>query len=833
MNNNIITDDEEFRCNKYGNKYLYSINRNTFETESSSNIYKKHFSGQLFEEESLYIIFGSDSGLLAHYILEQEQPTNTRYLFIELPHLIEKIKQTLPQDYDKKNILFSTPEKWKAAAEALEITVYIYKDSVHYIKSFAALSSYQVDYHNGNLAVVKALEIMFFFTRALVGVFPFMTKQLMNICENRSPSTLMNNLFKGKTCVILGGGPSLDNDIEWLKDNKKNLVIIAVSRIAKNLLKHNLIPHIIVAVDPYEISFDVSKDLLKLPKDVLFLHANCVYPSLLSQWHGKSVFIGQKYPWNETEEVEYTDMGGPTVTNTALKAAIEMGFSNVLLSGVDLCNSKTGVSHASGSNEANIGPALGQAGVWVETYAGHKAETSIAFDNAVAALSKQAYQALEQEVSIYNLSENAAKAKYIEHITTAALSFEDEQDNVQELINSVIPDMNIARIKQSNNIVLKNVTKILKDVKAIKLLAEECLECNKKLFSVRGKEEENFKYKIRMDKIEKQFDKKYKNATSFVKNFGLDQFIKCAQTSDSDWSDDKIETTGQIYYQAYVNSSKSLIQHLSDAVQRINSRIEESKPAPNFSVLYKQWQKDKQFGRAIVFKESTNIELENLKSDQKNYDECLDQYEVLINKKDTLHLTRTKREASLAGVKRKITILFNQHNIDALEVMMTSLSMYDPKNPQYQQAQHLFILAEAFLLILQKDYNNALYLFDQLPIENIEEDELQQIASLAIKLGDYEQAESSLRVLASISTIYVPKYAKILNLLGKSKLSIDTYTQYLSDKPKDIQVWFELAKLYFDLNFFESATLAFEQLLIIDPKNLSAIEYLNKLREEN
>jgi len=831
MENNIIINDEEFQCNKYGNKYLYSVNRNVFATENFSSIYKKHFSAQLEKKESLYIIFGSDSGLLVNYILEQEKPINTRYLFIELPHLIDKVKQNLPKDYDDEYIVFSTPEKWVEAVERLEINIYIYKDNVHYIKSFAALDAYLVDYHSENLAIVKELEKIFFFTRALVGVFPFMTKQLMNITENIYPSTLMNGLFKNKTCVILGGGPSLDNDIKWLKENKQNLVIIAVSRIAKSLLKHDLMPHMIVAVDPYEISFDVSKELLKLPKEVLFLHANCVYPSLLAQWHGKSVFIGKKYPWDEKVEVNHSKMGGPTVTNTALKAAVEMGFSNILLSGVDLCNAITGVSHASGSNEANIGPALGQAGVLVQTYAGHKAETSIAFDNAVSALSKQAYEALEQETSVYNLSENAVKAEYIQHITTAALSFEDEQDNVQELINSVIPEMTQEEIKKSNTVVLKNVSRMLKDVKAIKLLAEECLECNQKLFSVKGKEEENFKYKVRMDKIEKKLDKKYIKATSFIKNFGLDQFIKSAQVSGSEWSDDRVEETGRLYYQAYINSSISLIKHLSDSLQRINSRIEENKLTPDFQILYNQWKKDQHFGRAMVYKERFKNQHEYFENNQIYYDECLNQYDELINKKDTLHLTRTKKEASLAGVRRKVTILFNQHNIDALQVMVTSLSMYDPKNPQYQQAQELFLLAEAFLAILEKDFENALCLLEQLPVENVGEDELQQIASIAIKLGKYQQAEDALKVLASTSVTFIPKYAKILHLLGKNQQSIDTYTHYLSQKPKDTHVWFLLSKLYFDLNFFESAILAFEQLLITDPDNLSAIEYLNKIRE--
>ena len=65
-------------------------------------------------------------------------------------------------------------------------------------------------------------------------------------------------------------------------------------------------------------------------------------------------------------------------------------------------------------------------------------------------------------------------------------------------------------------------------IQKIKILAEEALQCNIKLFSVKGKESENFKYKLRMDKIEKKLTTSYKKTEAFVKNFGLNNFIKSA-----------------------------------------------------------------------------------------------------------------------------------------------------------------------------------------------------------------------------------------------------------------------------------------------------------------
>jgi hypothetical protein len=822
--------NEIFKTNPYGEKYLYSINRHVFDKESSSSVYKRHFAKKFEKEDSLYLIFGTDSGLLTKFIFEKKTAKNSRFLFIELPHVIEQIKQVIPSDYDKDIFAFTTPDKWKEDAEAFEISLYIYKDSIRYIKSLAVVNAYWVEYHSTNQDIIRALEILFFFTRAIVGVYPFMTRQLMNISENRHSSALLNDLFSGKTCAILGGGPSLDDDIQWLKDNQKNIVIIAVSRIAKLLLKHELIPHIIVSVDPYNVSFDVSKELLQLPPQVLFLHANCVTPNLLSQWHGRSICIGKRFPWEDDTDKDSSIMSGPTVTNTALKAAIEMGFSNILLSGVDLCYSQTGVSHASGSNEAKVGPILGQPGVWVETYSGDKAETSISFDNAVLALSGQAGKVIEQGVCIYNLSKNAARTKHIDHIPTSQLSFDEKEDDIWQKIHSALPEISQSATREDNNLILNKVSKVLKNIQKIKLLAEEALQCNIKLFSVKGKESENFKYKLRMDKIEKKLTTSYKKTEAFVKNFGLNEFIKSAQTSHDDWSDDKIQETGRLYYQAYIDSSNTLVDLLQSCIERIKSRIEEEKESPNFDIIFKQWQQDKHFGRAQSWlKNSRHHSVQLTDELTVKFNEHSTKFEKVLNDDDSPHLARTRKEASLTGVRRKIIVLFHQNNMDGLNVLANSLSIYSGIEENKKLAEELCILAHAFYFVIKGQDAKALQYFDLLNQDEIKEDELQQIASLALKLKDYDRAERAFKSLSDLASIYTSQYAKILKLLGKVEQSITCYTGYLAENPEDVLAWISLGTLYQDINENDSAKTAFEYALEHEPNNHIALKYLNKV----
>jgi hypothetical protein len=820
---------ETFRTNKHNEKYLYHVNRNAFHGEKSADIFKQHFTDKLLNNETFYIILGTDSGLLIRHIIEQrKQVKDTRYLFIELPELIDTIRPLFSDEELGENILLTTVDEWQDKALEFNINVYIYKNKVSYIKSIAAIDAYITNYHQATLTIEQELHSLLFFTQAQLGVSPFMSTQLRNICENRYPiAPLVKDSFKGKTCILLAGGPSLDENMAWIKENQNNFIIIAVSRIAKRLLQEDLIPHIIFSVDPYDVSFDVSKELLKFPSKVVFLHAECVTPHLLSQWHGKSAFLGKRFPWQEDCDKDNFSVGGPTVTNAALQAAIGMGFSDILLAGVDLCFAKSGVTHAAGSNEAKVGPTLGNSGVWVETYAGDTAETLIVFDYARDSLARQAEEAKTQfNINIYNLSSNAAKVEHISHVPTQALSFEDDSSDLWLKVTQLLPQESADLIKQDNYFVLNKVSSMLKKVQAIHLLVKEALECNVKLFDKR--EVNNYKHKIRMDKIEHKLNSRYQKASSFIKNFGIDKFVLSTQSDTSEeWSDEKVADTGRIYYEAYIYSCVKLIDLLAQTKARIQSRIEEAKEQPDFCLLFTQWEKDLQHGRAKLWKEN-KLYQHTVVSEQfeTKFQQFNDIFIERLNNSETKHLKRTKAEASLAGVRRKIITLYHQRNLEALQVLATSLQNFDHTN---EQAKALLILCSAYANLAHNNFDNALSYFLQLPQEYILEDELQQIAKLSIKLHKLEQAEMSMYQLSTIDSSYLLQYAKLLKLLGKTQAAIDAFSDYLSQKPEDIMSWLRLGKIYSEVGAFDSAKLAFQMVLAKEPDNSTALEQLNHI----
>ncbi len=145
--------------------------------------------------------------------------------------------------------------------------------------------------------------------------------------------------FKDCPAIIVSPGPSLDKNIEHLKEVKGKALIIAVSHSLEFLKDKNIIPDIILHVDPnvninrYFKGFDFEKvellvlsattapDLFKLPsKNKTWIYANAYFDNWLMELIG----------------IEDYTLWGSCVSVAALKLASEWGCKKVALIGQDL-----------------------------------------------------------------------------------------------------------------------------------------------------------------------------------------------------------------------------------------------------------------------------------------------------------------------------------------------------------------------------------------------------------------------------------------------------------------------------------------------------------------
>ncbi|MCF6179644.1 MAG: DUF115 domain-containing protein, partial [Geopsychrobacter sp.] len=371
-----ISGVASFKKNRFGDLCLIALDTGRFDASGSEAFYHNAYGTELFQPETLYLFVGSDSGLLPKFIKQQGVPEQSKYLFFEPPEIYEQVIDLFSSENSGSTIqIKSSAELIETLAEP-DLSPYIHADKNLFFDSVSATEAKYLPYKELSSVVQKEWIDRIWRTKVAANQKDFIEKQLENLGENQISSLCLKGAFKGLTAVILAGGPSLDEALPWVKQNRDKLVVLAISRVCRRLREVGLVPDIVFSVDPRPINYENSVDLFLFRKTTLFVHAHHVSPQLLGQWRGRSVYSGPRFPWPTPLNEETLSLANPTVTNTALVSAVGMGFERVILAGVDLCFSDEGYTHAQGSSEYNRGPRLSGDLLRVEVNGGWQADTT-------------------------------------------------------------------------------------------------------------------------------------------------------------------------------------------------------------------------------------------------------------------------------------------------------------------------------------------------------------------------------------------------------------------------------------------------------------------------
>lgn len=155
------------------------------------------------------------------------------------------------------------------------------------------------------------------------------------------------------SAVVVGAGPSLNKDIEWLKKNKDNLIIFSGGSALPTLLSNDIVPDFHVEIENIALNYELLKplsDQYDLSNVVLVCSSTMDTASsrLFKRrlWFMREgVMISQVF----TPGQETLIWQNPTVVNTALSAALGFGFRNVLLLGADFGTRDPRIHHSKGT----------------------------------------------------------------------------------------------------------------------------------------------------------------------------------------------------------------------------------------------------------------------------------------------------------------------------------------------------------------------------------------------------------------------------------------------------------------------------------------------------
>jgi len=156
-------------------------------------------------------------------------------------------------------------------------------------------------------------------------------------------------ILKDKKVLMISAGPSVDNYIDWISKNQNKFVIVCVDVIVKKLEKNNIIPDIVVSIDPATrcADFLTTKDENFLNNSaILFLSQQS--PETIKVVENKHYYFSQVMPL--VDEIGYLG-STPNVGTYSFELAMYLGARELFFIGNDAAfNQDTGSRYADDSS---------------------------------------------------------------------------------------------------------------------------------------------------------------------------------------------------------------------------------------------------------------------------------------------------------------------------------------------------------------------------------------------------------------------------------------------------------------------------------------------------
>ncbi|MDR6778883.1 MULTISPECIES: motility associated factor glycosyltransferase family protein [Paenibacillus] len=145
--------------------------------------------------------------------------------------------------------------------------------------------------------------------------------------------------FEGATVIVVSSGPSLQEDIEWLKKLRPHALIISAGSSIQALIKHGIHPHLAVIMDGHSVNKKIFASSETREQPLLFTSSSYYEISdqnCAGKIHSimKSDAVSQYFFGLSKEELFISPT--ETVAGTAIQAAAYLGAKRIILAGQDL-----------------------------------------------------------------------------------------------------------------------------------------------------------------------------------------------------------------------------------------------------------------------------------------------------------------------------------------------------------------------------------------------------------------------------------------------------------------------------------------------------------------
>ncbi|WP_409523833.1 6-hydroxymethylpterin diphosphokinase MptE-like protein [Nitrincola sp. MINF-07-Sa-05] len=812
--------------NRFGEPYLYEINRVRFIAEPSVEQFDSFFGGQLKAEGQLSIIVGSDSGLLIPYIESFiDLNRRSRYLIIEDEMVLAEIRDKINIQSDRIKLI--SIDQWEEGGEAIGLKRFVFTNKITLLKSLGCDDGHYEPYaelfEKTNSLYAKDKLLI---EASSIGMKHFVMLQLLNSPDHVYQACELESYLAERDVLILAAGPSLDQLGDWLLVNRENFTLLAVTRIAPFLQKLGIKPDFYVAVDPQEISFDISRAALSDSAEVPLIAANHTHFQLVSNWCSRVYMLDKRLPWDSPLNVQNWSQSAPTVTHSAIAVAVQAGAKRIFLGGVDLCFDKDMKSHVSGTPEAKAGPKLNVYTYPVETYAGEMAETDRHMLLSIQFAEQLAEDARLKSIPIYNLSQQAAAAKGIEFINKDSITgLQSNYPAVQQVQGNeqVNRRAYLEAIKGELESFYDVMVGLEKELKERSLLVG-------KLFS--QQDILNTKVWQRIKDIDSLLGQLGESRKRFFTIWGFGYFFNALDGKDADSISAKdLKEYFKGDYANHLQIAAELKKTLKFALDKCNRRLDELAP-DDLDRLASEWEQELEFFRPEIVAGYVpslrgSAKLEKIKQ------HLFEQYGMLSKKIDERESARYHLFNNEGALITRALELFKRGSVELLGRLGDIVISENSKNKKYSSA--LLSLINGYKFELEKKPMDALVEYEKVIDKGGRPcliPALKRVLVLSNQQKDYVQSLQAIECISLLDPSYLKIYAEFLLKLGSVHEALDKFADYNQAFPGDIDVLARIAEVYHETGNIDQAEEMITSLLALYPEHQSVLTVAAKISQK-
>lgn len=264
--------------------------------------------------------------------------------------------------------------------------------------------------------------------------------------------------FRGKGAILVASGPSLTDNIDFIKKAKDHMYVFCVGSALRALMKYDIHPDFVVSIDASLTNYEAHFKGLEYKGIAIFdtmthhlIVENHQGPALkmLSEMDG---ITGSLFP----EMTRFISVA--SVAISTLNLTHQLGFEEVYLIGQDL--SFIDKKYYAEGITIHEGVRIEEE-LWVDSNDGRKVLTSETLYAQIDSFN-QLTNLIKDHIKIYNVSAKGAKINHVPYIPSEKINYQRFEKNVSFNVNE-----NITKVigKEKAIDVIKNLYQILDVVK--------------------------------------------------------------------------------------------------------------------------------------------------------------------------------------------------------------------------------------------------------------------------------------------------------------------------------------------------------------------------------